>query len=51
MQIRLDIARDARELLFSSNAAFGAFAPQEDLLRLFLILPEIRFGAEGFDFS
>ena len=42
MKIGFDIAREARELFVGGDAAFRSFALLQDLLSLFLILPEIR---------
>ena len=49
MKIGFDVARDARELFVGGDAAFGRFALLKNLLRLFLILPEVGLG--GFDFE
>jgi hypothetical protein len=51
VQIRFDVARYARELLVGAYAPFGAFALLQDLLRFFLILPEVRLGAAFFEFG
>jgi uncharacterized membrane protein len=51
MQISLDIAGDARELLVGGDAIFGAFALLQNLLGFFLILPEVGLGADRFEFG
>jgi hypothetical protein len=51
MHIRLDVARNAGELFVGGNAIFGAFALLQNLLGFFLILPEARLRAEGFEFG
>ncbi len=48
VKIRVDVARDARELLIGGDASFRAFTPLQNLLGLFLILPEVGLG--GFSF-
>jgi len=42
MEVRLDIAQRARELLIGRDNPFRDFSLLENLLRLFLVLPEIR---------
>ncbi len=48
MKIRLDIALHARKLRIGCDNPFGKFSLLENLLRLFLVLPEI--GMRGFCF-
>jgi len=48
MKIRLDIAQCARELCIGRDNPFRDFSLLENLLRLFLVLPEIRM--RGFCF-
>jgi len=50
MQISVDVAGDAREFLFGGDAALRTFTLLKDLLRLFLILPEVLLGAGCFEF-
>jgi hypothetical protein len=49
MQIRFDVARDARELFIRGNAVFRALALLQNLLRLFLVLPEVRLRSAFFE--
>jgi hypothetical protein len=49
MDVRLDIAGDAGELLFGGNLLFGALPFTENTLRGFLIVPEIRVGDARFE--
>jgi hypothetical protein len=49
MQVRLDVARDTRKLFVRRNAAFRAFALLQNLLRRFLVLPEVRLRSSLFE--